>query len=56
MKIDHFDPGVNYSVKTPSGIVLTKCKPAAADGSSAMFEYYAHHWNDAKSNRNRSGD
>lgn len=42
------DPGVIYSVKTPGGINLTICKPAASEGSSSMSEYMLHHWHDGR--------
>lgn len=45
-KQDHYDPGVRYSVETPSGAKYTLCNPAAAENSASMLAYFAHHWHD----------
>lgn len=47
------DPGIRYSVKTPSGINLTLIKPAAAHGSSEFIDYVTHQYESRKSNRKR---
>ena len=56
LKCERYDPGIRYSVETPTGAKYTLCNPAAADNSSAMLPYFPYHWHTKGSNHNRSAD